>query len=75
MRTLTDGEREIVAELNADAADAEAWDCERDWLDDCDEPTPEELAALEPVVAALEAATFGGDVPEPWQLAPDQEPF
>jgi hypothetical protein len=63
MRTLTDGEREILAELNAE------------WDADLAEPTPDELAAIEALVETAEAAVFDLDAPEPWQLAPDQEPF
>lgn len=67
MRTLTDGERDILAELNAD------------WETYLAEPTPDELAAIEAEIAEAEAAIFGlgGEpvVAEPWQLAPDQEPF
>lgn len=63
MERLTDGEREIVAEINAD------------WDADCADPTLDELAAIEELVEAAEAAVFDLDAPEPWQIAPDQEPF
>ncbi len=41
MRTLTDGEREILRELEADAV------CGCGECEECSEPSPEELAAYE----------------------------
>jgi hypothetical protein len=64
MRTLTDGEREILAELNADA-----WDDRQPWLDA--DPGDQDL---DPVDVAPQPEPRPA-VREPRPVAPDEEPF